>query len=1065
MSALRRSGYGPSDGPSYGRFYGPGGGDVPMHPPPPLYTPRPEPPQPPISWRVRGGGPAETTWPGEGGGGDGYYPSAGAWSETGRAGGNHQDQPPYSSYNSNYWNSPARPRAPYPSTYPVRPEMQGQSLNSYTNGVYGSPYPTGPATNTASYSGAYYTPGYTQTSYSPEIPSTYRSPGNSPAPVSRWLYPQQDCQTEAAPLRGQVPGYPASQNPGMTLPHYPYGDGNRSVPQPGPTVRPQEDSWASPGAYGMGTRYPWPSAAPSAPPGNLYMSESTSPWPSSSSPQSPPSPPPHQPKDASYPYSQSDQGMNRHNFPCNVHQYESSGTMNNDNSDLLDSQVQYSAEPQLYGNATNEHPSNQDQSDNLPEECLSSDEESKMSSAESHQEQLSQSDPSPSPNSCSSFELLDMDAGSLYEPVSPYWFYCKIIDSKETWIPFNSEDSQQLEEAYGSGKDCNGRVVPTDGGRYDVHLGERMRYAVYWDELASEVRRCTWFYKGDKDNKYVPYSESFSQVLEETYMLAVTLDEWKKKLESPNREIIILHNPKLMVHYQPVAGSDEWGSTPTEQGRPRTVKRGVENISVDIHCGEPLQIDHLVFVVHGIGPACDLRFRSIVQCVNDFRSVSLNLLQTHFKKAQENQQIGRVEFLPVNWHSPLHSTGVDVDLQRITLPSINRLRHFTNDTILDVFFYNSPTYCQTIVDTVASEMNRIYTLFLQRNPDFKGGVSIAGHSLGSLILFDILTNQKESLGDMDSEKDAPNIVMDEGDTLTLEEGLKKLQLSEFFNIFEKEKVDKEALALCTDKDLQEMGIPLGPRKKILNYFRTRKNSTGINRPTLQPASGVTISDIPKESGFCSKTDATGNGDYLDVGIGQVSVKYPRLIYKPEIFFAFGSPIGMFLTVRGLKRIDPNYKFPTCKGFFNIYHPFDPVAYRIEPMVVPGVEFEPMLIPHHKGRKRMHLELREGLTRMSMDLKNNLLGSLRMAWKSFTRAPYPALQASETTEETEAESESSSEKLSDVNTEETPVAVKEEVPPINVGMLNGGQRIDYVLQEKPIESFNEYLFALQSHLCY
>jgi len=28
-------------------------------------------------------------------------------------------------------------------------------------------------------------------------------------------------------------------------------------------------------------------------------------------------------------------------------------------------------------------------------------------------------------------------------------------------------------------------------------------------------------------------------------MTAVTLDEWKKKLESPNREIIILHNPKV----------------------------------------------------------------------------------------------------------------------------------------------------------------------------------------------------------------------------------------------------------------------------------------------------------------------------------------------------------------------------------------------------------------------------------------------------------------------------------------------------------------------------------------
>lgn len=30
--------------------------------------------------------------------------------------------------------------------------------------------------------------------------------------------------------------------------------------------------------------------------------------------------------------------------------------------------------------------------------------------------------------------------------------------------------------------------------------------------------------------------------------------------------------------------------------------------------GEPDKVDHLVFMVHGIGPACDLRFRSIIQC-------------------------------------------------------------------------------------------------------------------------------------------------------------------------------------------------------------------------------------------------------------------------------------------------------------------------------------------------------------------------------------------------------------------------------------------------------------------
>lgn len=34
-----------------------------------------------------------------------------------------------------------------------------------------------------------------------------------------------------------------------------------------------------------------------------------------------------------------------------------------------------------------------------------------------------------------------------------------------------------------------------------------------------------------------------------------------------------------------------------------------------------------------------------------------------------------------------------------------------------------------------------------------------------------------------------------------------------------------------------------------------------------------------------------------------------------------------------------------------------------------------------------------------------------------------------------------------------------------GVINKGRRVDYVLQESPFESFNEYLFALASHACY
>lgn len=62
-------------------------------------------------------------------------------------------------------------------------------------------------------------------------------------------------------------------------------------------------------------------------------------------------------------------------------------------------------------------------------------------------------------------------------------------------------------------------------------------------------------------------------------------------------------------------------------------------------------------------PTVILRFNqaAFVFTVDDFRSVSLKLLQSHFKKARDDHVISRVEFLPVHWHTALHgdATGVD----------------------------------------------------------------------------------------------------------------------------------------------------------------------------------------------------------------------------------------------------------------------------------------------------------------------------------------------------------------------------------------------------------------------
>ena len=62
------------------------------------------------------------------------------------------------------------------------------------------------------------------------------------------------------------------------------------------------------------------------------------------------------------------------------------------------------------------------------------------------------------------------------------------------------------------------------------------------------------------------------------------------------------------------------------------------------------------------------------------------------------------------------------------------------------------------MDTVASEMNRLYALYCQRNPSFNGPVSLGGHSLGSVILFDLLSHQKADSEESSTDSLSPTKV-------------------------------------------------------------------------------------------------------------------------------------------------------------------------------------------------------------------------------------------------------------------------------------------------------------------
>ena len=97
------------------------------------------------------------------------------------------------------------------------------------------------------------------------------------------------------------------------------------------------------------------------------------------------------------------------------------------------------------------------------------------------------------------------------EPVKPHWFYRK---ETSRWVPFSYIDSDSLEQALKTSSASTDRIIPTDGGRYDVNLDKRLRYPLYWEESVSVVRRCSWFYKGDGESKLVPYMEDMATTLE-----------------------------------------------------------------------------------------------------------------------------------------------------------------------------------------------------------------------------------------------------------------------------------------------------------------------------------------------------------------------------------------------------------------------------------------------------------------------------------------------------------------------------------------------------------------------
>lgn len=311
------------------------------------------------------------------------------------------------------------------------------------------------------------------------------------------------------------------------------------------------------------------------------------------------------------------------------------------------------------------------------------------------------------------------------------------------------------------------------------------------------------------------------------------------------------------------------------------------------------EIEHLILVTHGIGQRLGLRLEAInfIHDVNVLRktlksvyqsSPDLQALNSEVEKLPKNC---RIQVLPVVWRHLLDfpkqsfkenrkeqdlteaDTYGDDDeypsLENITVEGVPAIRNLITDLALDILLYQS-AYREHIAGIVQREANRVYDLFMQRNPTFSGKVSMIGHSLGSAILFDILCRQKDATPTRTGSYKNRHASLRGGSSISNQQlpdlGL-KFDVEDFF---------------C-------LGSPLGLYQMLKGRRIAARRISGM--PAHSPLNPDALDDPFLGAASTQSSDAR-DGDVLSITVSS----------------------------------------PKCQQLYNIFHPADPIAYRIEPLI-------------------------------------------------------------------------------------------------------------------------------------
>ncbi|KAG7224102.1 hypothetical protein INR49_019837 [Caranx melampygus] len=425
--------------------------------------------------------------------------------------------------------------------------------------------------------------------------------------------------------------------------------------------------------------------------------------------------------------------------------------------------------------------------------------------------------------------------------------------------------------------EINVEPVCVRGGLYEVDIKERECYPVYWKQQDHiSVMRGQWFI----DGTWLPLEEEESDLIEQEHLNHFRGQQMQDTFET---DLVVrtvdskdaIHSLKLSRTHVDWHSVDEVylysDATTSKIARTVTQKLGFSKASSSgtrLHRGyveeaspedRPPQTTHVVFVVHGIGQKMDQG--RIIKNTGMLREGVRKMEEKHFSENNEEH----VEFLPVEWRSKLTLDGDTVD--SITPDKVRGLRDLLNSSAMDIMYYNSPLYRDEITKGLTQELNRLYSLFCSRNPEFEergGKVSIVSHSLGCVITYDIMTGW-----------DPVRFCLQEHHAV-------------------EEELDLRWMSYEERHLLDQLRLTRNRLRELENQLITLEAS----KPTAPPA----------------------------------------LKFKVENFFCMGSPLAVFLALRGIRpgtSCHQDHILPTsiCSRLFNVFHPTDPVAYRLEPLIL------------------------------------------------------------------------------------------------------------------------------------